>query len=91
MTHANVTPGHIPLIALVGPTASGKTALALALAERLPAALGLRGAEIVSADSRQIYRLMDIATAKPTAEERASIPHHLLDASNHHMMRRQHG
>ena len=69
----------IPLIALVGPTASGKTALGLALAERLPAALGLDGAEIVSADSRQIYRLMDIATAKPSAGERARTPHHLLD------------
>ncbi len=69
----------IPLLALVGPTASGKTALALALAERLPPQLGLGGAEIVSADSRQIYRLMDIATAKPTAAERARIPHHLLD------------
>jgi tRNA dimethylallyltransferase len=69
----------IPLVALVGPTASGKTALALALAERLPLALGLRGAEVVSADSRQIYRLMDIATAKPTADEQARVRHHLLD------------
>ncbi|MDE3229257.1 MAG: tRNA (adenosine(37)-N6)-dimethylallyltransferase MiaA [Chloroflexota bacterium] len=70
---------RIPLVALVGATASGKTDLALALAERLSAALGLRGAEIVSADSRQIYRLMDIATAKPTGEERARVPHHLID------------
>ncbi len=70
---------QIPLIALVGPTASGKTALALALAERLPPALGLRGAEVISADSRQIYRLMDIATAKPSAEEQARVRHHLLD------------
>jgi tRNA dimethylallyltransferase len=62
----------IPLLVLVGPTASGKTALALQLAERL-------GGEIVSADSRQIYRLMDIGTAKPTAAERARVPHHLLD------------
>ncbi len=69
----------IPLLTLVGPTAGGKTALALALAERLPAALGLRGAEIVSADSRQVYRLMDIATAKPTAEQQARVRHHLLD------------
>jgi tRNA dimethylallyltransferase len=69
----------IPLVALVGSTASGKTALALALAERLPLALGLRGAEVVSADSRQIYRLMDIATAKPTADEQARVRHHLLD------------
>lgn len=71
--------GSIPLVALVGPTASGKTALALALAEQLPERLGLAGAEIISADSRQIYRLMDIATAKPTTEERARTPHHLLD------------
>lgn len=62
----------IPLLVLVGPTASGKTALALALAERF-------GGEIVSADSRQIYRLMDTGTAKPTPAERARVPHHLLD------------
>jgi tRNA dimethylallyltransferase len=60
------------LLVIIGPTASGKTALALALAERL-------GGEIVSADSRQVYRLMDIGTAKPTAAERARAPHHLLD------------
>src|SRR5262249_24567241 len=66
----------IPLLALVGPTASGKTALTLALAERLGNPLG---SEVVSADSRQIYRLMDIATAKPTLAERARLPHHLLD------------
>lgn len=68
-----------PLIALVGPTASGKTDLALRLAQTLPGKLNISGVEIVSADSRQIYRLMDIATAKPTAEERAIAPHHLLD------------
>lgn len=73
------SPATIPLVALVGPTASGKTALALHLAERLPELLGLAGAEVVSADSRQIYRMMDIATAKPTADERAHTPHHLLD------------
>jgi tRNA dimethylallyltransferase len=56
----------------VGPTASGKTALALELAGRL-------GAEIVSADSRQVYRGLDIGTAKPTAAERAAVPHHCLD------------
>jgi tRNA dimethylallyltransferase len=67
---------RIPLLALVGPTASGKTALAIALAERLRDAIG---AEAVSADSRQIYRLMDIATAKPTPSERARLPHALLD------------
>lgn len=64
------------LLVLVGPTASGKTALAVALAERLRDRHPL---EAVSADSRQIYRLMDIATAKPSPEERAELPHHLLD------------
>ncbi|MGH2517050.1 MAG: tRNA (adenosine(37)-N6)-dimethylallyltransferase MiaA [Ktedonobacterales bacterium] len=66
----------IPLLVIAGPTASGKTALALALAERLR---GEIGSEVVAADSRQIYRYMDIATAKPPAEERARLPHHLLD------------
>ncbi len=61
-----------PVPAIVGPTASGKTALSLALGERL-------GAEIVSSDSMQIYRGMDIGTAKPTAAERALLPHHMLD------------
>src|SRR5437667_30341 len=60
------------LVCIVGPTASGKSALALDLAERL-------GGEIVSADSRQIYRDLDIGTAKPTAAERAHVPHHCLD------------
>jgi tRNA dimethylallyltransferase len=68
-----------PLIALVGPTASGKTALALALAARLGAQSPDRAVEVISADSRQIYRLMDIATAKPTSAERARVPHHLFD------------
>jgi len=58
---------------LVGATASGKSALALALARRDPTW------ELVSADSMQVYRGMDIGTAKPTAAERAEIPHHLLD------------
>jgi tRNA dimethylallyltransferase len=57
---------------VVGPTASGKTALAVSLAEYY-------GAEVVSADSMQIYRGMDIATAKPSAEEMRGVPHHLLD------------
>lgn len=61
-----------PLIAIVGPTAVGKTALALRLADELPV-------EVVSADSRQVYRYMDIGTAKPTAEERQRVRHHLLD------------
>jgi len=60
------------VVCLVGPTATGKSALALELAERI-------GAEIVSADSRQIYRALDVGTAKPTAAERARVPHHCLD------------
>jgi tRNA dimethylallyltransferase len=58
--------------ALLGPTASGKSKLALALAEKLPV-------EIVSVDSAQVYRGMDIGTAKPGASERAAVPHHLID------------
>jgi len=58
--------------ALVGPTASGKSAVALELARRHPL-------EIVSIDSMQVYRGMDIGTAKPTAEERALVPHHMID------------
>jgi tRNA dimethylallyltransferase len=61
-----------PLIAIVGPTGVGKSTLALKLAR------AYRG-EIVSCDSRQVYRHMDIGTAKPTPEERASVPHHLVD------------
>jgi len=62
------------LLAVVGPTASGKTALAVPLAEWL-------GGEIVNADSRQVYRGMDIGTAKPTAEERARVRHWLVDVA----------
>ncbi|MDP6108185.1 MAG: tRNA (adenosine(37)-N6)-dimethylallyltransferase MiaA, partial [Candidatus Brocadiia bacterium] len=61
------------LLAIVGPTAAGKSALALRLALR-------HGGEIVSADSRQVYRLMDIGTAKPAPEELSAVPHHLIDA-----------
>ena len=61
-----------PLVALVGCTAVGKTTLAIELAQRF-------NAEIVGADSRQIYRYMNIGTAKPTPEERAAAPHHLVD------------
>jgi tRNA dimethylallyltransferase len=64
--------GGYPLIVVAGPTASGKTALALALAEAL-------GGEIVSCDSVAVYRLMDVGSAKPTAEERVRVPHHCLD------------
>jgi tRNA dimethylallyltransferase len=60
------------LLAIVGPTASGKTEAAIAVAEGL-------GAEIVSVDSMLLYRGMDVGTAKPTAEQRARIPHHLID------------
>lgn len=60
------------LVAVVGPTAVGKTALSIALAQRL-------SGEIVNADSRQIYRYMDIGTAKPTPAEQAAVPHHLID------------
>jgi tRNA dimethylallyltransferase len=69
--------GRPPLIVLAGATATGKTALSLALAEAL-AGRGI-GAEIISADSRQVYRGMDIGTAKVTAEQRARVPHHGLD------------
>jgi tRNA dimethylallyltransferase len=61
------------LLAIVGPTAAGKSAFALRLAARLP------GAVIVSADSRQVYRGMDIGTAKPPPEERRAVPHELID------------
>lgn len=64
-----------PLILIVGPTAVGKTEIAIQLAERLDG-------EIVSADSRLFYRGMDIGTAKPTAEERARVPHHLIDIAD---------
>ena len=69
--------GRPPLIVLAGATATGKTGLSLALAGELRA----RGvpAEIISADSRQVYRGMDIGTAKVSAEERARVPHHGLD------------
>jgi tRNA dimethylallyltransferase len=60
------------LIALIGPTAVGKTRLALEIAQRVPV-------EVVSADSRTVYRWMDIGTAKPTLEERQLVPHHLID------------
>jgi tRNA dimethylallyltransferase len=61
-----------PFLALVGPTASGKTEAALQVAEAL-------GAEILSIDSMLVYRGMDVGTAKPTTEQRARVPHHLLD------------
>lgn len=60
------------VVAIGGPTATGKTALSLALAQRF-------GGEIINADSMQVYRQLSVGTAKPTAEERAQAPHHLLD------------
>ncbi len=64
--------GRPPVVAVVGPTATGKTALAVTLAQRL-------GGEVVNADSMQLYRGMDVGTAKPDAAERQGVPHHLLD------------
>ena len=61
-----------PLVVILGPTAVGKTDLSIALAEAF-------GGEVLSADSRQVYRLMDIGTAKPTPTELARVPHHLID------------
>jgi tRNA dimethylallyltransferase len=72
---ADLAPNPSPLIALVGPTAVGKTALSIPLAERL-------NAEIISADSRGLYRGMDIGTAKPGPAERARVPHHLIDVTD---------
>jgi tRNA dimethylallyltransferase len=66
-----------PLIVILGPTASGKSGLGIALAQRFHG-------EIISADSRQVYRGLDIGTAKVTSEERALVPHHLLDIADPH-------
>ncbi|MCI0633864.1 MAG: tRNA (adenosine(37)-N6)-dimethylallyltransferase MiaA [Actinobacteria bacterium] len=64
-----------PLLAIVGPTASGKTGTSIRVAERL-------GAEIVSVDSSSVYRGMDVGTDKPTLEQRAAVPHHLIDVAD---------
>ena len=66
------TEQKIKILAVVGPTASGKTAVSVELARRL-------GGEVVSCDSMQVYRRMNIGTAKPTEEEKRGIPHHLID------------
>lgn len=63
-----------PIICIAGPTASGKTALAVALARELDG-------EVVSCDSMQVYKRMDIGTAKPSLDERQSIPHHMIDVA----------
>jgi tRNA dimethylallyltransferase len=64
--------GKMPLLVILGPTASGKTGLGIELARDL-------NGEIINADSRQVYRYMDIGTAKPTPEQQEQVPHHLLD------------
>lgn len=61
-----------PILALVGPTGAGKTDLGIALAQQF-------NAEIINADSRQVYRRLDIGSAKPTPEQRAAVPHHVVD------------
>src|SRR5207302_3014797 len=72
----NTVSKHLPpLIVVLGPTASGKSYLGIALAQHFHG-------EIVSADSRQVYRGLDIGTAKVTPEERALVPHHLLDIAD---------
>lgn len=68
----STSPADPGLLCLAGPTASGKSAVALCLAEQV-------GGEIVSVDSMQVYRGLNLGTAKPTAAERARVPHHLLD------------
>lgn len=69
---ASLTTIHYPLIAIVGETASGKTGAAIEVAKRV-------NGEIICADSRTVYKQLDIATAKPTKAERGAIPHHLID------------
>lgn len=70
-------PSAAPLVVIAGPTASGKTALAVRVALAL-------GAEIISADSQQVYRRFDVGTAKPSAAERAAVPHHLVSFVDPH-------
>ncbi|MEJ1730373.1 isopentenyl transferase family protein, partial [Escherichia coli] len=64
-----------PFVVLTGPTASGKTELSLRIADRI-------GAEIVSADAIQVYRHLDIGSAKPTMEERQAVRHHMIDVAD---------
>ncbi len=65
-------PSEVPMIVVMGPTASGKSSLAMRIAQNIPA-------EIISADSMQIYKGMNIGVAKPTSEEQQQVPHHLID------------
>ena len=78
-----ITPNDSPrrplTVLVLGPTAGGKTALAVELALTMPG-----GGECVSADSMQVYRGMDIGTAKPTMEERRGVPHHMIDVADPH-------
>ena len=66
--------GRIKVVSIVGPTAAGKSLIAMELSRRL-------GGEIISADSMQVYRYMDIGTAKPSLKDRSEIPHHLIDVA----------
>ena len=80
-------PKKLPLIVILGPTASGKSDLAVKLAlylgsKQVKKKFGIEGAEIVSADSRQVYKGMDIGTGKITKKEMQGIPHHLLDVAS---------
>src|ERR1700733_9719896 len=68
---------HPRCVFLAGPTAVGKSEIALRLAEKI-------GGEIISADSMQVYRGLDIGTAKPSLAERARVPHHLIDVCDLH-------
>lgn len=72
MPEIPVQPATLPLLAIFGPTASGKSSLAVALAEKL-------GGEVIACDSTQVYRGFDIGTAKPSAAERREVPHHMMD------------
>lgn len=73
----SVTRDQLPIIVLYGPTASGKSALAIAAAQQLAAAG--KPAELITADALQIYRGMDIGTAKPSKHDQSVVPHHLID------------
>jgi tRNA dimethylallyltransferase len=72
MANASALDPRLSTLFLAGPTAVGKSEIAVLLAEKI-------GGEIISVDSMQVYRRLDIGTAKPTAEERARVPHHLID------------